>query len=99
MNGSIATKNYRRRAMGILSEPLQFIVDLKLPKGFSVVELGDQFVTAGEERGLAMDWYKERGCKRYWSLDGNGRNGATAWDLNCSLAKKYPTCADAFDLA
>lgn len=69
--------------MGILAEPLQFVRDLRLPKGFSVCELGDQYVTAKgkAEKVLAGEFYKELGCGEYVSVDGNGR-GTVTWDLN-----------------
>lgn len=66
--------------MGILAEPAQFVRDLKLPKGFTVCELGDQYITHGERR-LASEFYQELGCKKYASIDGNGR-GTHTWDLN-----------------
>ena len=71
--------------MGILAEPAEFVRRLNLQKGFSVLELGDQYVTHGT-RELARDWYKRLGCGRYVSLDGNGR-GTHTWDLNkpCKL--------------
>lgn len=70
--------------MGILEEPLQFVRDLNLPRGFDVCELGDQWVTHGERR-LAREVYEEMGCRRYESIDGNGRGTVTA-DLNKPLA-------------
>lgn len=80
--------------MGILAEPLQFIRELKLPPGFSVCELGDQFITHGVRR-LAADVYRdELRCGRYVSIDGNGRNGAVAYDLNEPLPRSIGT----FDL-
>jgi len=69
--------------MGILEEPAQFIKELKLDRGFSVIELGDQYITHGERR-LAKDFYKELGCGRYESVDGNGR-GTITRDLNNSI--------------
>lgn len=69
--------------MGILEEPAQFIKDLALEPGFSVIELGDQYITHGERR-LAKDFYKELGCGRYESVDGNGR-GTITRDLNESI--------------
>lgn len=71
--------------MGILSEPAQFIRDLALPKGFSVCELGDQWVTYTDPHQLASEFYKELGCGRYESIDGNGRGTITA-DLNRPLS-------------
>ena len=67
--------------MGILAEPAQFIRELKLKGGFSVCELGDQFLTFTDPHRLAIDWYKERGCARYESIDGNAR-GTRTFDLN-----------------
>lgn len=57
---------------------------LPLPPGFSVAELGDQWITEGE-RVLARDWYLgEMRAGRYESIDGNGRGSITA-DLNRPL--------------
>lgn len=67
--------------MGILAEPAQMIRDLHLPQGFSVCELGDQWVTHELPHRLASDWYQEIGCGRYVSIDGNGR-GTVTFDLN-----------------
>lgn len=69
--------------MGILEEPLQFVRDLRPPRGFHVCELGDQWITTGERR-LAREFYEELGCGRYVSIDGNGRGTVTA-DLNVPL--------------
>lgn len=70
--------------MGILAEPAQFVRDLDLPKGFSVCELGDQWVTYTQPHILASEFYAELGCGRYVSIDGNGRGTVTA-DLNRKL--------------
>ena|SRR5688572_18562439 len=67
--------------MGILAEPLDFIRQLALPKGFSVCELGDQYVTSVTPHYLARKFYEELGCGRYESVDGNGR-GTKLADLN-----------------
>jgi hypothetical protein len=69
--------------MGILREPADFVRDLvpKLPPKFTVCELGDQWVTYGSPHILARDFYKQLGCGRYDSIDGNGR-GTITWDLN-----------------
>ena len=75
--------------MGILAEPLRFIEELKLPKGFSVCELGDQFITSGDHKYLAREWYEKRGCARYVCIDANGQNGALVIDLNKPLWTKY----------
>lgn len=73
--------------MGILAEPLQYVRDLPLRRGFTVCELGDQWITHGERR-LAKDYFeKVMKCSRYVSIDGNGRNGAIALDLNLPLPK------------
>jgi len=73
--------------MGILTEPLQYIRDLKLPKGrFAVAELGDQWVTCGGKHQLARKFYEELGCNRYESIDGNGR-GTCTQDLNIPIEK------------
>lgn len=74
--------------MGILAEPAQFVRDLKLPKDFSVCELGDQYITH-DTRRLAFDFYKELGCGRYVSIDGNGR-GTFTHDLNIKWTKTWP---------
>lgn len=73
--------------MGILSEPLNYMRKLNLPKGFSVCELGDQWVTAETPHYLAVEFYKKIGCGKYISLDGNGRGTHTV-DLNAPLAKQ-----------
>lgn len=76
--------------MGILKEPAAFVKQLALPKGFSVCELGDQWMS-GSTPQLAADWYRRLGCGRYVSIDGNGRGDLTA-DLN------QPIVLDPFDL-
>ncbi len=82
--------------MGILAEPAQFVRDLKLRKGFSVCELGDQWITHENPHRLAKDFYKELGCGRYESIDGNGR-GTFLYDLNIKWAQKGSRWAP-FDL-
>jgi len=72
--------------MGILAEPLQFIRDLKLEPGFTVCELGDQWITDSTPHRLAKEFYKEIGCSHYESIDGNGR-GTRTWDLNGPLPR------------
>ncbi len=79
--------------MGILGGPLEMIRGLGLPKGFTVIELGDQWITHGEHR-LASEFYHELGCGRYESIDGNGRGTITA-DLNLPL---IPMLKASFDL-
>lgn len=72
--------------MGILGQPLAFVheVAAMLPRGFSVCELGDQWITHGERR-LAKDYYEMvLGCGRYESIDGNNR-GTICADLNRPL--------------
>jgi len=78
--------------MGILAEPLDMIKKLPLEKGFTVCELGDQYITFNERR-LASEFYNELGCGRYESIDGNGRGTITA-DLN----KPLPNLKMQFDL-
>lgn len=70
--------------MGILAEPARFVRDLKLKKGFSVCELGDQWVTYLTPHVLAQDFFKQMGCGRYVSVDANGR-GTLSADLNKPL--------------
>lgn len=70
--------------MGILNEPAKFIKKLKLPAGFSVCELGDQWITHTTPHYLAEKFYKKLGCGRYVSIDGNGR-GTLTHDLNLAL--------------
>lgn len=72
--------------MGILAEPAMFVRKLNLPVGFSVCELGDQWVTHTDPHILAADFYRGLGCGRYVSIDGNGR-GTLTWDLNTPLKK------------
>jgi hypothetical protein len=56
-----------------------------LPVGFSVCELGDQYVQRGAKRYLAEKFYRALGCRRYVSIDGNGRATVCA-DLNRPIA-------------
>jgi SAM-dependent methyltransferase len=79
--------------MGILAEPLQFVRDLKLPAGYTVCELGDQYITEEIPHRLARNFYEETGCSRYISIDGNGRATRT-FDLNLPL----PAILGRFDL-
>lgn len=79
--------------MGILAEPAQFVRDLKLRKGFSVCELGDQWITHETPHRLASAFYKELGAKYYESIDGNGR-GTITYDLNT----KWTQTLGPFDL-
>lgn len=72
--------------MGILTVCADMVLALRLPKNFSVCELGDQYLTQGERR-LAMDWYREIGCGRYESIDGNGR-GTVLADLDRPLKQR-----------
>lgn len=78
--------------MGILQEPLDWIKGLReikaLPKRFSVLELGDQFVTAVTPKYLAREFYKSVGCGRYVSIDGNAMNGSLLFDLNIPTSKQ-----------
>jgi hypothetical protein len=73
--------------MGILAEPAEFVRALKLPTGFSVCELGDQYITH-DVRRLASEFYLELGCGRYVSIDGNGR-GTFTYDLNKPLRTNH----------
>lgn len=79
--------------MGILREPAAFVEELRLPKGFTVCELGDQYVTHVSPHELAEQWYRRLGAKKYVSIDGNGR-GTMTHDLN----KKLPQKLGPFDL-
>lgn len=73
--------------MGIGPEPQQLLRELKLPKGFSVIELGSQLAHNGTRRDPnwkswpAREFYEELGCSRYESIDANGEATITA-DLN-----------------
>lgn len=78
--------------MGILGGPLEMMRQLVLPEGFTVCELGDQWITEGEHR-LSEPFYRELGCSRYESIDGNGR-GTITTDLN----KPLPPHLKSFDL-
>jgi hypothetical protein len=69
--------------MGILKEPAAFVACLNLPQGFSVCELGNQMMS-GAVATPAEPFYRNLGCTRYVSVDGNGRGTVTA-DLNLSL--------------
>lgn len=75
--------------MGILKEPAEFVTALKLPAGFSVCELGDQWMSGRKKPLLAADWYKSLGCGRYVSVDGNGKATVTH-DLNLPLETPAP---------
>jgi hypothetical protein len=79
--------------VGILLEPAEFVRDLPLRKGFSVCELGDQYITHETPHRLASEFYKELGCGRYESIDGNGR-GTITHDLNV----KWVQPIEPFDL-
>lgn len=80
--------------MGIHQAVADMVRGLPLPKRFTVCELGDQWV-AGDipEPYLAEQLYRQLGCSRYVSIDGNGR-GTLVHDLNLPLAKGF----GAFDL-
>lgn len=67
--------------MGMLKEPAKWVKALRLPPGFSVCELGDQWLTFTDPHILSAEWFKGLGCGRYVSIDGNGRGTFTA-DLN-----------------
>lgn len=73
--------------MGIGPEPAQMLKDLKLPKGFSVCELGSQIAHNGSRKDPdwkswpARELYQAMGCSRYESIDANGEATITA-DLN-----------------
>lgn len=74
--------------MGILTEPLRFVEELKLPKKYSVCELGDQWITCVEPHRLSVEWHRERGCGRYESIDANGR-GTVTHDLNLPMPEGF----------
>ena len=75
--------------MGILKEPAAWVKALNLPQGFSVCELGDQWMSGLKKPMLAHNWYKNLGCGRYVSIDGNGKATLTA-DLNRPLEPLGP---------
>jgi SAM-dependent methyltransferase len=77
--------------MGILRDVAAIVRRLPLPKGFSVCELGDQWMAGLKEKQLARDWFLSWGCGRYVSIDGNGK-GTLLADLN------FPVPLDPFDL-
>lgn len=79
--------------MGILREPADFVRGLKLPKKFSVCELGDQYITHESPHYLAKKFYEGLGCGRYVAIDANGKGDLTH-DLNLPLKKDIGT----FDL-
>ena len=70
--------------MGILKEPAQLVKGLNLPAGFTVCELGDQWMAGLKTPQLAADWFKALGCGHYASIDGNGK-GTLTFDLNLPL--------------
>jgi hypothetical protein len=81
--------------MGIGPEPAQMLRDLRLPKGFTVCELGSQRFHQGK-RSIngkpnpewwskpARELYESMGCSRYESIDADGEAIVTA-DLNYPL--------------
>jgi len=58
--------------MGILAQPAAVIESLKLPAGFTVCELGNQFYRGDGGKSPAERWYGRLGCGRHTSLDANG---------------------------
>lgn len=76
----------------MLFQPEQFVRALPLPAGFSVCELGDQWVTHTKPFYPSREFYVSLGCTRYEAIDGNGR-GTITFDLN----RKW-TRPDQFDL-
>lgn len=70
--------------MGILPGAADLVRRLALPAGFSVCELGDQWMSGLKAPQLAADWYRSLGCGTYASIDGNGRASFTH-DLNTPL--------------
>lgn len=74
--------------MGILAEPAALVRSLNLPNGFSVCELGDQWVNFTHPRVVASDWYETFGCGVYDAIDGNGR-GTLVFDLNNPLPIEF----------
>lgn len=79
--------------MGILKEPADFVKALQLPKGFTVCELGDQWVTHELPHRIAREFFQGLGCSRYESVDANGR-GTITFDLN----RKWHGKTGQFDL-
>lgn len=75
--------------MGILhdsADMVRDVVGVYMPKGFSVLEFGDQYLTYTAPHVLSKDFFeRELGCGLYVSLDGNGR-GTHTHDLNKQLA-------------
>lgn len=70
--------------MAIWQSMAEDIARLSLPKGFHVLELGSQELAYGE-RVPAVKLYRELGCERYESLDGNGA-GTILHDLNLPIS-------------
>lgn len=83
--------------MGILKTPAKFVQKLRLPRGFAVCELGDQWLTCVAPHRLAEEWYREIGCGRYVSIDANGRGTVTA-DLNIPMTPEIEAALEPFDL-
>lgn len=71
--------------MAIWESMARDIASLPLPKEFSVCELGAQELAYGERRPAHV-MYRELGCARYVSIDGNGK-GTFLHDLNVPLPK------------
>ena len=76
--------------MGMLQEPVDFITKIapRLPPRFSIVELGDQWITCETPHRLARDFWQELGCGKFESIDANGR-GTFQWDLNLPLPRDF----------
>lgn len=83
--------------MGILARPQKMLRELKLPKKFSVFELGDQMLDWEGQRQSARAFYESLGCGRYECVDGNGR-GTVVADLNRSLNSWEWYVSQEFDL-
>lgn len=69
----------------MLSDIAELISQLPLDEGFSVCEMGDQYLTEPKEGRLSQDWFvDDRKAGSYVSIDANGR-GTVVADLNLRL--------------
>lgn len=61
---------------------------------FTILEFGNKKNTSGTYR----EWYTERGCKTYVSVDWNGKDGALPLDCNFSLTPEDTGATEGYDI-